>query len=272
MYVSDLVRVLRRRWYVAIPGLLITILAAGAVLRFYPPSLQATGSVVFVSPPVSTDESSPSGTSRSNPYLNFGSPLGATAEVVSSAVNSDQVAKELKAEGMTGSYQVGVDPNSSAPVVSVEATARTNAEAMAMMRAVVLKIRDRLAQIQADAGAPRNQYITAQSVTAAPKAVPVHGSLIRALALLAIFGVLASCGASVIVEGVSRGRERKRAESMPTVDTERTDDWVIEEDPDDRTQSSSDDEAAHARPLGAFPLNDAEPSRSPATTSRAASS
>jgi hypothetical protein len=263
MYVSDLVRVLRRRWYVAIPGLLITILAAGIVLRIYPPSLQATGSVVFVSPPVSTEGSGSTAGTRSNPYLNFGAPLGATAEVVSAAVNSDQTAKQLKARGATGSYQVGINPNSSAPVLSVEATAGNNTDAMTTLNAVLGEIRGRLAQIQADAGAPRNQYITAQAVTASPKALPVHGSVIRALAVILLVGVLASCGGAVIVEGLARGRANKRAAAAAAAGSGK-EPVASKADarPVDGEPHVIPDDVARPRPLAEFPHDDAE---SPAT-------
>lgn len=209
MYVWDLVRALRRRWYILIPGLVMTLLAAILAMRVVPPSLQATGSVLLISPAVEMAEDGTQA-SRVNPYLNFGAPLGATAEVVSAAVTSERTAKDLKENGATGTYDVALDPNSSAPLLSVQATAEDNAKALATLQAVIKAIHDRLEQIQGEAGSPINQFIKTEVVTSSPQATPVHGSLIRVLAMVMILGVLGSCGAVVLVEGISRGRARKQ--------------------------------------------------------------
>lgn len=208
MYVWDLVRAMRKRWYVLIPGLAVTVLAAVLAMRVVPPTLQATGSVLLISPSVEMGANGDPAT-PTNPYLNFGAPLGATAEVVSAAVTSDRTAKELKRNGATGTYQVAIDPNSSAPILSVEATADDNARALATLKAVIIEIHDQLQAIQADAGAPANQYIKTEVVTSSQEATPVHGSLIRVLAVIVLLGVLGSCGAVVLVEGISRGRTRR---------------------------------------------------------------
>ncbi|HVX45325.1 MAG TPA: hypothetical protein VHC49_15650 [Mycobacteriales bacterium] len=238
---------MRKRWYVLIPGLAVTLVAAVLAMRIVPPSLQATGSVLLISPSVETGNDGGPAT-PTNPYLNFGAPLGATAEVVSAAVNSDRTAKELKQDGATGTYQVALDPNSSAPLLSVQATADDNARAMATLQAVITAIHDQLQQIQADAGAPINQYIKTEVVTSSQNATPVHGSLLRVLAVIMILGVLGSCGAVVLVEGISRGRARRSAGAGdPPAPREKED-----EQPDEKSVTEDGELAMHSpRAVGA---------------------
>lgn len=274
MYVWDLVRVLRRRWYVAIPGLLITIIAAGLTVQLYPPSFQATGSVLLISPST-TGGTGPDANQRSNPYLNFGAPLGATADVVSAAVDSDRTVQRLRTQGATGTYQVALNPTSSAPLMSVEATAGTSTEATATLNAVISEISSQLGDIQDAAGSPRNQYIRAQTVTVSPKALPVHGSLIRALAVIGLVGLLGSCGGAVIVEGISRGRGRKQQNAPALPDNEaavETDEIEPASEVDDRVSTKSDDAPAVVGADAPTTTDTRMPVRTPAAAARTTSS
>lgn len=212
MYLWDIMGALRRRWYIVIPGLLVTVIAAGVVTRIVPQTYQATGSVLLISPAV-VGGGGPDAKAGSNPYLNFGNALGAAAEVVSASVNSDETAQQTKARGATGSYIVAMPPNSDAPLVSIEATASDGAMAIYTMNTVIGEFRARLLQVQQEAGAPSDQYIRAQSVTTPKNASVVRASLIRALAVVLIVGVLFSCGAALILEAIRRGRVRRRSPS-----------------------------------------------------------
>lgn len=214
---------LRRHWKILIAGLLVTAIAALLAMKILPPTYQATGSVIFISPAITTDGSSADPAQPANPYLNFGTPLAATADVIAASVNSDTTANRLSGGGATGTYQVALDPNSDAPLMSVEATARDGARAIATRNVVITEIRRELAAIQQGAGSPTNQLIRAQVVTISDKAPRVHGSLVRALAVVLAVGVILSCGAAVAAEGISRGRKRaeeeKAARGRATPDT-----------------------------------------------------
>jgi capsular polysaccharide biosynthesis protein len=48
---------LRRRWKILIAGLLVTAIAALLAMKILPPTYQATGSVIFISPAITTDGS-----------------------------------------------------------------------------------------------------------------------------------------------------------------------------------------------------------------------
>lgn len=241
---------LRRRWKIVISGLLITAVAGLLALRILPPTYQATGSVVFIPPSVTTDPSSRTGVQGTNPFLDFGSPLAATAEVVSASVNSDASAKSLKARGASGTYQVALDPNSDAPLVSVEATARNAKSAIQTRDLVVAAVQRKLLEIQRSAGSPANQFVRAQTVTMSDTAPRVHGSLIRALAVIVIVGVVLSCGAALVVEGLRRGRQSRST----STDVER---WQVGVDaaktPIDIDHTSMADEEFHPMPLAARP-------------------
>lgn len=208
MYAWDVMTALRRRWKILITGLLLTAIAALLAMKILPPTYQATGSLIFISPAISTTGSAADPTQPANPYLNFGTPLAATADVIAASVNSQTTANRLSGGGATGSYQVALDPNSDAPLMSVQATARDSAKATATRDIVITEIRRELADIQHGAGSPANQLIRVQVVTISDKAPRVHGSLVRALAVILAVGVILSCGVAVAVEGISRGRKR----------------------------------------------------------------
>jgi capsular polysaccharide biosynthesis protein len=243
LYAWDVMTALRRRWKILIAGLLLTAIAALLAMRILPPTYQATGSVIFISPAITTDGSASDPTQPANPYLNFGTPLAATADVVSASVNSDTTANRLSAAGATGTYQVALDPNSDAPLMSVEATARDSAKAVKTRDIVINEIRRELAEIQQASGAPVAQLIRAQTVTVSDNAPRVHGSLVRALAVILAVGVVLSCGCAVAAEGISRGRKRADAEKAG-LGAETPEGTPVEDEAVSRTPSGVTDSAA----------------------------
>lgn len=221
MYAWDVMIAVRRRWKIVMCGLLLTAAAAFLATIAVPRVYQATGSVLFIAP---ADTGAPPNDpiKTVNPYLNFSSPLAATAAAVNASVNSSSTATRLSSEGATGTYRVApLDVNGAAPLMSIEATAGTAAQAVTTVNIVLADIQRDLADIQQRASAPTSQFIHAQTVIVSDQAPRLHGSLIRALVAITIIGVILSCAAAGAAQTASRKRQptATRAE-YPTSETD----------------------------------------------------
>lgn len=210
MYFWDAVLVVARRWYVVVPGLALTVAAAVGVGTLVPPTYQATGAVLFLAEPTVTGKDRPT-----NPYLNFGPPLAATADVVAQLITADPAKAELAAAGGTGKYAVGLSSSSPAPMLSVVATDADPGVAVRTMRLVVERVQRQLADIQQQAGAPPGTLITATVITASEKAERLGGSRLRAMAGVGGLGLVASLFAAFLVESLARRRTGRRRQADP---------------------------------------------------------
>lgn len=103
------VRVLLRRWYVAVPVLLISLGGTAAVYSSIPTTYESTGTLVLVAPSggatVGPEEAGDGGTT--NPLLAFDSSLDTTAQIVISSLGSPETQEQLGLKDSGVTYEVG---------------------------------------------------------------------------------------------------------------------------------------------------------------------
>ena len=157
MVLADLPRVLLRRWYVVLIGLLGT--AAIGVLAFHasPPSYTSTAEVLLLPPATSV----PAG---GNPYLLLGG-LDVAGDILAKSMSSDSSAAALMAAGASGKFSVALDRAGAAPMVLVTAETSSLGASRTTLGLVVNQIPSVLARVQDQAGVPQNARITSTVLT-----------------------------------------------------------------------------------------------------------
>ena len=94
------VRLMGRRWRVWVLGIVLTVLAATAVVLVVQPKYVASADILLLVP---TEQTSVTGKDQVvNPYLNFSSGLATTAEVLVQALNGDEAIEAVKEQGGQG--------------------------------------------------------------------------------------------------------------------------------------------------------------------------
>ena len=114
-------KVLARRWYVVVAGLVLTLVGGLGVNSLIAPSYTAVGSLVLAVPP-----NLPERAASSNPYLAYGN-LAVAAKVVASGMNQPSVVRDQRSKGATGDFVVDLDPERSSPIITVNSTAQNPA-------------------------------------------------------------------------------------------------------------------------------------------------
>jgi hypothetical protein len=197
------IRIMLARWYVLVPALLATGVAAFGVMSTVAPAYQVQGSVVMLAPANKTIDPI-----AGNPYIGVG--LEVVADVLAKATMSEATATRLEARGATAEYEVGTGLEGG-PILNVMVTSPDERTALRTAKTVIASIRAELARRQQAVGAPRESWISAVTVTRPDHATKMMGSKIRVLAAVLALGLAATIGLTFMAENVAEGR-RRRAE------------------------------------------------------------
>ncbi|WP_371781280.1 hypothetical protein [Streptosporangium subroseum] len=216
------VLVLVRRWYIALPMLLLGLGGAAMAYLTIPPTYISNGVIVLSIPTtggtVPPDPKLPN--PITNPLLNFDYGLNMTASILIQAMGSPEMTAELGVRpGDPTSYKVtngSTNPESmaSSPFVFVEGESDSAEGARQMVAKVLARTKRELVQRQSKVGAPRQTYLTAIEVVAPTTPQPQLGSKARGAAAAAGVGALLSLWSTFAVESYLVARQRRK-ESEP---------------------------------------------------------
>ncbi|MEV7521448.1 O-antigen ligase family protein [Streptomyces sp. NPDC091371] len=118
MTIGEILAVLRRRWYVMVPMVLIGVLAAGHLYRSVPVSYQSQSSVALTDSKA-VAELAPS---FGNPIANAGGTLVVTADVLIRTLSGADAARDLHGLGVTDPYTVSFAAGASGPMLTLTVT------------------------------------------------------------------------------------------------------------------------------------------------------
>lgn len=205
--------VLVRRWYVALPALVVSLGLAAIAYESVPAKYEATGSIVLLSP--SRGASTKSDTGQTNPLLAFDGSLTTVSTAITQVLLSPAVSEDLYRNGATASYEVG-NGNLDGPFINVVADGKSPAEAQRTVRLVLQRARAELLNRQAAYNAPRSTYIQVDDLVQPTEAKELVGGKVRAAGAALALGLAASISTAFMIESISENRrERRRRAQQP---------------------------------------------------------
>lgn len=216
---TELMRTLKRYWYVVLAGLLVSVLLGAAVVNWAPPEYETERSILFVPSPTSEDPDLPQ-----NPLFSFiNADLNTPIQIVSIIVSDEKTVKQLAPEGSGISYSVGPSTTVSAPVMDVKVTAPSAEVADATAKQLTELVQSTLRTQQEAAGGPKSTWMTARLISSSIEPTRVWGTPIKlavgafGLCVLATFGVVA------LLQRRSDRRRRRDSAELGQVDSDLTD-------------------------------------------------
>jgi hypothetical protein len=183
----ETLRILGKQRRVVVPCLMLTLLLTVLIAGGVEPTYKTTGSALLFFPNQVED---PEAGGDTNPYLSFGN-LTVIGDVITEVLNQTDTRGRLAAEGGVASFEIGLDPTTATPLITVVATGRES-DVIRTVDVVIESIGEELARLQEEAGAPPATWITAQPVTAPEPPQPQFGSRIRVGAVVMGLGVAAT--------------------------------------------------------------------------------
>lgn len=208
IYLSDVLGMLRRRWYVLVVGLLLVAGGAGAVLLKSPVSYQATGQLLLLLPPQA------GGDKPINPYLNLDPGLATTAALIASTMNAPESQRSVEAAGHTAAYTITLFPNTG-PLLVITTEGADPQQAIGTRDEVIRRLQQELDRIQNEENAPKRQFIHTRTNSTFNEAEVLTGDRTRAVAAVGAAGMLALLFVVVIWD---RAAARLRSRSRPRRD------------------------------------------------------
>jgi hypothetical protein len=208
---ADIPKVLLRRWYVTVVGVIITTgLLIGAFVLF--PASQQVDSRILLLPPKSTV-----GT-KGNPYLGLGG-LKQPVDVLVRALTSQEAALEVERRWPSATYLVEPDYTTNGPILVITVEDRDAKVALDTTAYLLEQAPKTLDALQAGLGVRPNSRITSTVITrdAVPK--PVRKAQLRALVVAFGVGLALTALAAAAVDGLVR---RRRQRAMAEVDAGET--------------------------------------------------
>ena len=207
IYLSDVLAMLRRRWYVVVVGLLLIAGGAGLTYLQTPKSYQATGQLLLLLPPQA------GGSTPINPYLNLDSGLNTAAALVASTMNTPEMQRSVAAAGHLAQYTIALNPDTG-PLLVITTEAAEPQQAIATRDEVITRLQSELERIQTEENAPVRQFIHTRTNATFDEAEVLTGDRTRAVAAVGAAGLLALF---LVVAGWDRLAARRRArKSDPT--------------------------------------------------------
>ncbi|MEC4574207.1 hypothetical protein ACR3S4_27205 [Streptomyces sp. CH8.1] len=206
---GELVRALRRRWYVLVVAVLLAAAGAAAVLR--PQPVHLSSAIVVLKPPVTSRQP--------NQLANLQPPLAAVSYAVVQQLDSPAGAAELKAGGVAGTYRMtprnsgtSVTPRHLIPSLQIQVEHSDPDVADASVRKIIEVYTRHLTDLQTQQGIPDAARMSVDLLVQ-PHAVARTGDRIRALAGVALVAAVVGVAAALWTDRLLTGRNRRRRES-----------------------------------------------------------
>ncbi|WP_328414039.1 hypothetical protein OG470_18890 [Micromonospora sp. NBC_00389] len=202
----DLTRLLFRRWYIALPILLTSLLTAALVGQSVKPDYRSTGNVVVIpapGPPTSTATPAPGEkTPPKNPWADLG--LEALGNAAILKVLDQKALKSLADAGLSDSITVQMTPRT--PILYVEAVGTSPAQATATVREVIRLLIAEVAEQQRRFDVLPQDTITTLTLTDGADVAAVTSKAKRVLIVIVGLGLLITAGGTIGLDVLLRRR------------------------------------------------------------------
>ena len=205
------VRLLRRRWYVAVPALLLAVVMSAGVFMTIGTRYQSTAVMVLTSPMAGgtfSPGTRPEDVKRINPLLAFDGSLTTTAQIVIQILRDPRTAQEI---GVDPSSKDTYDVNNgsfggSGPFVAVVSTTDSAAGATDLTDRVMNRAIHELRDRQLSLGAPESTLIEAQVLVRPTEADSLIGGKVRFAGAALMLGIIAALAAPFAVESRAQAK------------------------------------------------------------------
>jgi ElaB/YqjD/DUF883 family membrane-anchored ribosome-binding protein len=205
----DLTAILGRRWLFVLCGLVLTIGVCVGLSASVPVSYIARSSLVLLPPPTVVGD-------NGNPYLYLGG-LGQALDVLTRKLNADEISKPVEDAYPESEFIVFADTTTTGPILVIEGTGSTQADALAVMNDAASLAPETLRTLQTSLSVPSNALITVTPVAVDERPTVVDKDRIQAVGLAAAVGVILTLLLAVYRDGrvqaraLRKPRARKRA-------------------------------------------------------------
>jgi len=205
----DLTKLLWRRWYFALPGLVLTVAASVTTLVTVDPNYIATASVQLVPPITAPVQPGMASIDQRNPWISLGLDALANAALVS--LTDGSIVEVLTAGGYSDSFTPTL--GSSSPLLKLEVVGVNPNQAITTADMLVRRYDQAVKDLQASYNVAPADYITTKRIdnTTVGSLKESDSKVKRALVAVIGAGLLATIAWTIGIDTLLRRRSRKRS-------------------------------------------------------------
>lgn len=208
----DLTKLIFRRWPIALPLLVVSIIATGFTAAVSKPDYVMTAYVQLVPPSVTPDSTgavadNAGNITQRNPWYALG--LGTLGQASIYATQDQKFLDELYAGGHSINFSLTMgypDPT----VITVQVVATTRQEAITTTQLVIKWFQAKAQSLQKQRGVHDQDMITTQRLDQGENLKVSGGNVKRAIIAVAVVGLLLTIGVTILYDAVVRRRARRR--------------------------------------------------------------
>ena len=209
MDLVEVVRIIRARWYVLAPLLLLTIALAFAVDKAVPTKYQSTSSITLLA-----SQSATTGTTTlpgtGNAFLNFNSSLNDTADFLVRRLGSTDAANDLSARGVTEAYVVALAAAAQGPFITLTVTGTNPGHVLSSMNTLSAYTQEQLQAVQQQASVRQVDMIRSMVIVPPGPPSAQHKTKTQDVLGATIGGLVITFLAVFVVENIATSRRRRR--------------------------------------------------------------
>ncbi|GGV59134.1 hypothetical protein GCM10010294_06880 [Streptomyces griseoloalbus] len=198
MDLAEIFRVMRRRWYVLLPGLLLTAGLIVGVTSTVPVSYQSQSTVVLLNSQKATLAYD------GNPFLSTQTSLTGMADSLARSLNSDDSLKELRSRGARGTFEAKIADNAQGPLMWLTVTGTDEASVLASDRILTTYAEERLGQFQEQQSVAPKAMIRMTTIVPPQKPVAQTRTRIQYMVMAGALGLVLTLVTAFYVEARNR--------------------------------------------------------------------
>ncbi|MFK0117971.1 chain length determinant protein [Streptomyces sp. NPDC090994] len=212
MDLAEIFRVMRRRWYVLLPGLFLTAVLLAAVALLVPVTYQSQSTVVLLNSQKATVAYD------GNPFLSTQTSLTGMADGLARNLNSDSSVRELKSRGATGTFEAKLADNAQGPLMWLTVTGTDEKAVLASDKLLTAYAAERLKEFQRQQSVDPKAMIRMTTVVAPQQPVAQTKTRLQYLVMAGGLGLVLSLVAVFWVEARRRPHAPQRPDRAPEPD------------------------------------------------------
>jgi hypothetical protein len=198
----DVAKVMWRRRWVALPLLLLSMVAAVFALMTVPPDYQVTGQVA-ITPPAAADDPVGGPVRPKNPYT-----VVSLGQLTSLYLNRPEAKRQLAAEGLSPNYEMSMETFNLA-LVEIKVTAKSVPQATQTLARLIELLRDEFRHRQDAFNLAPEKKINPEVLNAGEEIVVVRTVGKRTLIVIVGVGILVTVAVSLWVDALVRRRQSR---------------------------------------------------------------
>ncbi|MEU6864689.1 chain length determinant protein [Streptomyces sp. NPDC046876] len=225
MDLAEIWRVMRRRWYVLLPGLLLTAALVAGVYLLVPVEYTSQSTVTLLNSKKATVAFD------GNPFLSTQSSLTGMADGLARNLNSDDSRADLKSQGVTGTYEAKIADNAQGPFMWLSVTGTRPAAVLKSDQLLTAYAEKRLKEFQAQQSVAPDAMIRMATIVPPQKPEPQTKTRIQYLVMAGVLGFVLSLVATFFVEARRRASGKPGRHRPAPSETASPDEAVSEREP-----------------------------------------